>query len=50
MLKTVRPLLAELPAWDDETLLAAMKDLAERLEVKNAKVMWPVRLRCPAAR
>ena len=38
MLKTVRPLLAELPAWDDETLLAAMKDLAERLEVKNAKV------------
>ena len=44
MLKTVRPLLAELPAWDDETLLAAMKDLAERLEVKNAKVMWPVRI------
>ena len=44
MLKTVRPLLAELPAWDDETLLAAMKDLAERLEVKNAKVRWPVRI------
>ena len=44
MLKTVRPVLAELPAWDDETLLAAMKDLAERLEVKNAKVMWPVRI------
>ena len=36
--------LAELPAWDDETLLTAMKDLAERLEVKNAKVMWPVRI------
>ena len=44
MLKTVRPVLAELPVWDDETLLAAMKDLAERLEVKNAKVMWPVRI------
>lgn len=44
MLKTVRPVLAELPTWDDETLLAAMKDLAERLEVKNAKVMWPVRI------
>ena len=44
MLKTVRPVLAELPAWDDETLLTAMKDLAERLEVKNAKVMWPVRI------
>ena len=44
MLKTVRPVLAVLPAWDDETLLAAMKDLAERLEVKNAKVMWPVRI------
>ena len=44
MLHAVRPLLAALPAWDDETLLAAMKDLAERLEVKNAKVMWPVRI------
>lgn len=44
MLKTVRPLLSELPVWDDETLLAAMKNLAERLEVKNAKVMWPVRI------
>ena len=44
MLKTVRPVLAELPVWDDETLLTAMKDLAERLEVKNAKVMWPVRI------
>ena len=44
MLKTVRPVLAGLSAWDDETLLTAMKDLAERLEVKNAKVMWPVRI------
>ena len=44
MLHAVRPLLAALPAWDDETLLASMKELAERLEVKNAKVMWPVRI------
>ena len=44
MLHTVRPLLAALPTWDDETLLASMKELAERLEVKNAKVMWPVRI------
>ena len=33
MLHAVRPLLAALPTWDDE-----------RLEVKNAKVMWPVRI------
>ena len=44
MLHAVRPLLAALPTWDDETLLASMKELAERLEVKNAKVMWPVRI------
>ena len=42
--RAVRPLLAALPTWDDETLLASMKELAERLEVKNAKVMWPVRI------
>ena len=44
MLHAVRPLLAALPTWDDEALLTSMKELAERLEVKNAKVMWPVRI------
>ena len=38
------PVLAVYAHPDDETLLASMKELAERLEVKNAKVMWPVRI------
>ena len=33
-----------LPTWEDEGILAAMTALAEELEVKNAKVMWPVRI------
>lgn len=44
MLRTALPVLAELPEWTDEALLAAMTDLAAQLEVKNAKVMWPVRI------
>ena len=33
-----------LDAWDDEHILDAMVKLAEEKGVKNAKVMWPVRI------
>jgi glutamyl-tRNA synthetase len=33
-----------LPAWDDEHIMGAMVGLAEAMEAKNAKVMWPVRI------
>ena len=36
--------LAALPSWDDESILEAMKSLAEAEGVKNAAVMWPVRI------
>ena len=44
MLAKVIPLFEALPAWDDENILDVMVKLAEQLEVKNAKVMWPVRI------
>ena len=33
-----------LSSWDDESILGCMEALAQKLEVKNAKVMWPVRI------
>ena len=36
--------LAALASWDDESILEAMKSLAEAEGVKNAAVMWPVRI------
>lgn len=44
MLQTVRPVFEALSDWTDENLLSAMTGLAAQLEVKNAKVMWPVRI------
>ena len=44
VLRRVIPLFEALPLWDDEHLLACMTELAEQLQVKNAKVMWPVRI------
>ena len=44
MLEKVIPLFEALPAWDDESILSVMTGLAETLGVKNAKVMWPVRI------
>ena len=44
MLQKLLPLLEALPNWDDESILSAMTGLAESLEVKNAKVMWPARI------
>lgn len=44
MLRTVRPIFETISDWTDENLLSAMTGLAAQLEVKNAKVMWPVRI------
>ena len=44
MLRRIIPLFEALESWDDESILACMVQLAESLGVKNAKVMWPVRI------
>ena len=37
------PILAQVQ-WDRDPITEAMKTLAEKLEVKNSVVMWPVRI------
>ena len=44
MLTAALPVLEALEAWDDEHIHDALVSLAETLEVKNAKLMWPVRI------
>ena len=44
MLKKMLPVFEGLTSWDDEAILAAMTLMAEAEGVKNAKVMWPVRI------
>lgn len=44
MLTAAIPVLEELPVWDDGHIHDALVSLAEKLEVKNAKLMWPVRI------
>ena len=44
VLGRVIPLFEALESWDDDSILNVMVKLAEALEVKNAKVMWPVRI------
>ena len=44
MLKKMLPVCEGLTSWDDEAILAAMTLMAEAEGVKNAKVMWPVRI------
>ena len=44
VLGRVIPLFEALESWEDENILNVMVKLAEELEVKNAKVMWPVRI------
>ena len=44
MLSAAIPALEALDAWDDEHIHDALVSLAEKLEVKNAKLMWPVRI------
>ena len=44
VLETMIGRFEALDPWDDEHILASMVTLAEELSVKNAKVMWPVRI------
>ena len=44
MLEAVIPVLEGLTEWTDEAIHDALVDLAQRLEVKNATLMWPVRI------
>ena len=44
VLQKIIPIFEALPAWDDEHIMGAMVALAEAMEAKNAKVMWPVRI------
>ena len=38
------PRLEQLEDWNDEALHEMLVSLAAELEVKNAKVMWPLRI------
>jgi len=44
MLKTALPVLEDISRWSQESIHDALIALAEKLEVKNAKLMWPVRI------
>lgn len=44
MLQTILPRFEALEPWEPDGIKAVMTDLAAELEVKNAKVMWPVRI------
>ena len=44
VLETVIPRFEALESWDDEHILDSMVKLAEEHGVKNAKIMWPVRI------
>jgi len=44
VLRAVIPVFERLESWDDEQIMNAMLTLAESMEAKNAKVMWPVRI------
>ena len=44
VLEKIVPIFEALPMWDDEHIMGAMVALAEAMEAKNAKVMWPVRI------
>ena len=44
MLEAAIPVLEGLTEWTDEAIHDALVDLAQPLEVKNATLMWPVRI------
>ena len=44
MLEKAIPMLENLPQWDNESIHNGLIDLATALEVKNATLMWPVRI------
>lgn len=43
-LERILPAFEALESWDDESIREAMVKLAEKMNAKNAKVMWPVRI------
>ena len=44
VLNEIIPAFEGLSEWTDENILNVMTSLAAKWEVKNAKVMWPVRI------
>jgi glutamyl-tRNA synthetase len=44
MLESAIPAMEELTDWTQESIHDCLMDLAARLEVKNATLMWPVRI------
>ena len=44
LLSEIIPIFEALENWDDESIMAAMVGMAEAKGLKNAKVMWPVRI------
>ena len=42
-LKATLPVLESLPSWTYEAIHDALVGLAEKLELKNGRIMWPVR-------
>ncbi len=44
MLNAVIPVLESLPQWTNDAIHDTLIDLAAKLEVKNATLMWPVRI------
>ena len=44
MLEKVRPVLSALPDWGQDSIHDALVGLAETLGVKNATLMWPLRI------
>ena len=42
-LKAVLPVLEGLESWDHDTIYNALVGLAQSLELKNGRIMWPVR-------
>ena len=43
-LSKLLPVLESLDPWDDGTILASLVKVAEAEGVKNAKIMWPLRI------
>ena len=44
MLEKMLPIFEAIDNWNDENIMAAMVNFAEANGLKNAKVMWPVRI------
>ena len=44
MLEAAVPMLRQLPDWTQEAIHDGLVELAAKLEVKNATLMWPVRI------